>query len=55
MYQDFVTLLTNLIFGGSVEGTMYGSLIVEGMAAICTVLLVALPFILVWRIIRRFL
>lgn len=53
MYQELVTLLTDLIFDGTLEGTMYGQLIVEGLAAFCTLLLIMLPFIVVWRIVRR--
>lgn len=55
MYQDLVTLITNLVFGGSVEGTMYGQLIVEGLAALCVCLLILLPLIVVWRIVKRLL
>lgn len=55
MYQELVTLITNLVFGGTVEGTMYGQLIVEGLAALCTVLLILLPLVLVWRIVKRLL
>lgn len=54
MYQDLVTLLTDMVFGGSVEGTVYGTLIVEGFAAFACVLMISLPFLIVWRIIRRF-
>lgn len=54
MYQDLVTLLTDLIFNGSLDGTMYGQLIVEGLAAIFCCILVCLPFLIVWRIIKRF-
>ena len=55
MYQDLVQLITDLVFGGTLEGTMYGQLIVEGIAAFATVLLIMLPFVVVWRIIRKLL
>lgn len=55
MYQELVTLVRDLVFNGTVENTMYGQLICEGLAAIGTCLLLALPFLIVWRIIRRFL
>lgn len=55
MYQQLVTLITDLVFGGSVSGTMYGPLIVEGLAAVVVVLLVLLPLIVVWRIVKRLL
>ena len=55
MYQNFVQLITDLVFNGSLEGTMYGQLIVEGLAAFAVCFLIALPFIVVWRFIRRFL
>lgn len=43
-----------MVFGGTLENTMYGELICEGFAAFATVLLLSLPFLIVWRIIRRF-
>ena len=55
MYQELVKLITDLVFDGSVSGTMYGQLIVEGLAAVVVVLLVLLPLILVWRIVKRLL
>lgn len=55
MYQELVVLIKDMVFGGSLEGTTYGVLICEGFAAFACVFLLSIPFILVWRIIRRFL
>ena len=55
MYQDIVSILTDLIFGGSLEGVMYGQLIVEGISAILCTILVLMPFTVVWRIVKRLL
>lgn len=55
MYQELVVLIKDMVFGGSLEGTTYGMLICEGFAAFATVILLSLPFLIVWRILRRFL
>lgn len=55
IYQQLVQLLTNTVFGGDLTTAVYGPLIVEGISAIACVALISLPFVIVWRIIRRFL
>lgn len=55
MYQELVGLIRDMVFGGTLENTTYGVLICEGVAAIATLLLLAFPFIIVWRVLRRFL
>ena len=55
MYNDIKDLIVQLVFNGSTAGTMYGDFMAEAIAAIATCLLIAIPFIIVWRIIRRFL
>lgn len=54
MYNEIKDLIIQLVFEGSTSGTMYGDFMAEAIAAIATCLLIALPFIIVWRIIRRF-
>ena len=55
IYQSIYTLLENSIFGGTASTATYGVFFCEGISIIACALLVALPFVLVWRIIRRFL
>ena len=55
MYQNLVQLVIDVVFNGSIEGTMYGQLISEGIAACACCFLVALPFLIVWRFIRKWL
>lgn len=55
IYQSIYSLLENAIFGGTASSAAYGVLICEGVSAIACCVLIALPFIIVWRIIRRFL
>lgn len=55
IYKGIYDLLVNGIFGGSLEGVTYGQFFVEGFSIIACALLLLLPFIIVWRIIRRFL
>lgn len=54
VYSSIYNILVNTIFGGSLEGVTYGAFFCEGIATICCAILVALPFIIVWRIVRRF-
>lgn len=55
MYQAMVELIRDMVFGGSLDGTTYGVLICEGFAAFACVVLLAFPFLISWRVIRRFL
>lgn len=54
IYSNIYSLLENVIFGGTASSATYGVLICEGVSAVVCCLLIALPFIIVWRIIRRF-
>lgn len=54
-YLQLQEIISNFLFNGVPESAIYGNFIIEAIpAVICTVLMV-LPFIIVWRIIRRFL
>lgn len=55
VYSGIYNLLVEGIFGGSLDGVTYGAFFCEGIAIIACALLVALPFVFVWRVIRRFL
>lgn len=54
-FAEVYELISSALFNGSPEAYTYGALICEGFAAIFSIALVALPFVVVWRIIRRFL
>lgn len=52
LYEQFYTLVRELIFGASVEEFVWAEFISQAIAACGCVLLIAIPFIVVWRIIR---
>lgn len=55
IYNQLYTLLSNMIFNGDPSVTAYGEFWCQGAAIIAISVLVAVPFIIVWRIIRKFL
>lgn len=55
MYNTIVDLLNNAIFDGNMTATTYGEFFVTGFATIACAILVLLPFLMIWRIIKRFL
>lgn len=55
MYNEIKDLIVQMVFNGSTAETTYGDFMAEAIAAIATTIIIALPFIIVWRIIRRFL
>ena len=55
IYQAFYTLLQDYIFGGTVVVGSYEDLVCIIVSTIAALVLVAFPFIIVWRIIRVFL
>ncbi len=55
IYQSIYDIILNSVFGGTIENTVYGSLICEGFSAFACCFLLALPFVLVWRFVRVFL
>lgn len=55
IYHAFYTLLQDYIFGGTVVVGSYEDLVCIIVSTIAALLLVAFPFIIVWRIIRVFL
>ena len=55
LYLQLKEIISNFLFNGDISASVYGEFIIEAIpAVICTVLMV-LPFIIAWRIIRRFL
>lgn len=52
MYQNLYELLNTYIFNGSVVATEYTDLVCTLIASIGSIFLVALPFCVVWRIIK---
>lgn len=55
LYLQLKEIISNFLFNGNPAQAVYGDFIVEAIPSIiCTVLMV-LPFIIVWRIVRRFL
>lgn len=55
LYLQLKEIISNFLFNGDISTSVYGEFIIEAIpAAICTVLMV-LPFIIAWRIIRRLL
>ena len=55
IYQQFYNLLNDYIFGSTVVAGTYEDLVCIIVSTIGCLVLVALPFIVVWRIIRVFL
>lgn len=53
-YQTVYDLISTAIFGGVPTNATYGVFFCEAFATVSCALLLALPFIVVWRIIRRF-
>lgn len=53
-FDTIYDLLSNAIFGGDPSVAVYGQFFCEGIAIVCCAALVLLPFVIVWRIIRRF-
>ena len=54
IYSSLYQLLVETIFGGSLEGVTFGEFFCQGISTIACACLIALPFIVVWRIIRIF-
>ena len=54
MYYELYSLLQQYIFGLDVALTSYQDMVLTVCATVGVLFLVALPFILVWRIIKMF-
>lgn len=52
MYIQFYELLKNIIFGTSIGEYVWAEFICQAIAAIGCLILIAIPFLIVWRIIR---
>ncbi len=53
-YQTIYNLISNAIFSGNPATATYGVFFCEAFATIACAVLLALPFLIIWRIIRRF-
>lgn len=53
-YSTIYELISSAIFGGSPATATYGVFFCEAFSTAFCALLLCLPFIIVWRIIRRF-
>ena len=54
MYTEIYNLIANLIFDGSVVANSYPDLICTAVSSFFVLALLAMPLILIWRIIRSF-
>lgn len=52
LYEQFYELLKNIIFGESAGQYVWAEFICQAISAIGCVVLISIPFIIVWRIIR---
>ena len=55
IYNQFYTLLSNAFFNGVPTAVTYGEFFCEGIAIVACALLLAMPFLFVWRVVKRFL
>lgn len=55
LYLQLQEIISNFLFNGAPETAIYGNFIIEAIPAIICSVLMVLPFIIVWRIVRRFL
>lgn len=55
LYLELYNIISNFLFNGDPSSMVYGELICQSIPAILCTVLIMLPFIVVWRIIRRFL
>lgn len=54
IYLELYKIISEFLFNGQPSEMVYGELICQGIPAIICSILIFLPFIIVWRIIRRF-
>lgn len=52
LYNEIYSLIVNNIFGGSVQVGTYPDLISSLFSAIACMFVLAIPFILVWKVIK---
>lgn len=55
VYLQLKEIISNFLFNGAPETAVYGNFIIEAIPAVICTVLIMVPFIIVWRIIRRFL
>lgn len=54
IYQTFYNLIKTYIFGGTTGGDANQELILILVSTIATLFIIALPFLVVWKVIRIF-
>lgn len=54
IYKELYNIISNFLFAGDPSTSIYGELICETIPAILCTVLIMIPFIIVWRIIKRF-
>lgn len=52
-WTEIYNLISTAVFNGDPSAFTYGELFCEGFAFIACAFLIAIPFIVVWRIIRK--
>ena len=52
LYKQLYDLLVNVLFGADVETFVWADFICQAISAIGCVLLISIPFIIIWRVIR---
>lgn len=55
VYQTCYDLINEFIFGNTIVAGTYPDLVAIALSTCATIVVFALPFIIVWRIIRHFL
>lgn len=52
LYKQFYDLLVSVLFGADVNAYAWADFICQMLSAVACVVLIAIPFIIVWRVIR---
>lgn len=55
MFESFYNLLSDFIFDGNPSLYAYGEFFCQGISTVAVALLVLLPFVIVYRLLKRFL
>ena len=55
MFQQLYTILSDFLFNGDMTTFAYSELICQGISGLICSLLVLLPFIVVWKLLKIFL
>lgn len=55
IYQMCYDLLKEAIFAGDFSGAVYAEFFCQGISVLACAFLISVPFLILWRVIRRFL